>query len=44
MEGNALRNAKLSLMNQFRAQATPFYWAGFTLVADPSAAIRAGEK
>lgn len=33
-EGEALREVKLDLLNKFRAQATPFYWAGFTLAGD----------
>lgn len=33
-EAEALRNAKLSLLTEYRRQATPFYWAGFTLVGD----------
>lgn len=33
-KGDALRSAKLALLTRYRAQATPFYWAGFTLVGD----------
>jgi CHAT domain-containing protein len=35
-EEDALRNAKLALLKQYRAQATPSYWAGLTLVGDGS--------
>jgi CHAT domain-containing protein len=38
-EGDALRDAKLALLKQYRAQATPFYRAGFTLVGDPSTSV-----
>jgi CHAT domain-containing protein len=41
-EGEALRNAKLALLKEYRAQATPFYWAGFTLVGDSSGLTRGG--
>jgi CHAT domain-containing protein len=43
-EGEALRNAKLGLLKQYRIQATPFYWAGFTLVGDASAPARTGVR
>lgn len=33
-EGEALRHAKLDLLEKFKGQAVPFYWAGFTLVGD----------
>lgn len=35
-EAEALRNAKLTLLTEYRRQATPFYWAGFTLVGKSS--------
>ncbi len=38
-EADALRNAKLGLIEQFRSQATPFYWAGFTLVGNTARPI-----
>jgi CHAT domain-containing protein len=37
-EGEALRHAKLDLLKKFKAQAVPFYWAGFTLVGDSATA------
>ncbi len=40
-EGEALRQAELDLLKKFRAQAVPFYWAGFTLVGDASVQVRA---
>ncbi len=39
-EADALRNAKLALLSQFRAQAAPFYWAGFTLVGNSFALVK----
>jgi CHAT domain-containing protein len=38
-EGDALRKAKLALLKEYRSQATPFYWAGFTLVGAVSASL-----
>lgn len=35
-EADALRNAKLKLMKTFGDKATPFDWAGFTLVGEAS--------
>lgn len=38
-EGAALREAKLDLIKEFRYEAVPFYWAGFNLVGEASAAV-----
>jgi len=38
-KGVALRQAKLDLLDKFRAQVLPIYWAGFTLVGDGFTAI-----
>ncbi len=38
-EGDALRNAKPGLRKEHRAQATPFYWAGFMTVEDGTARV-----
>ena len=38
-EGEALRNAKLTLMKTFGEKATPFDWAGFTLVGRASSLV-----
>ena len=35
----ALRQAKLDLLKNFGEQAPPVYWAGLTLVGDPSPVI-----
>ena len=35
-EGRALRQAKLELIEQFRDQAAPLFWAGFTLAGEAS--------
>jgi len=35
-EGEALRQAKLDLLREFRGPATPFFWAGFILTGDGS--------
>lgn len=43
-EGDALRDAKLDLLKQYRAHAMPFYWAGFTLVRDASTRMQAGKN
>jgi CHAT domain-containing protein len=41
-EGDALRSSKLALMKKYGAQATPFYWAGFTLAGDASTTLQSG--
>jgi len=38
-EGRALQQAKLELIQQFRNQAVPFFWAGFTLAGEASRSI-----
>jgi CHAT domain-containing protein len=38
-KGSALRQAKLDLLKEFRDQALPVYWAGFTLVGDGSTPV-----
>src|SRR5215467_2952619 len=38
-EGRALQQAKLELLQQFRDQAAPFFWAGFTLAGETSRSI-----
>ena len=38
-EGSALQQAKLELIQQFRDQAAPFFWAGFTLAGEASRPI-----
>jgi CHAT domain-containing protein len=38
-EGRALQQAKLELIQQFRDQAAPLFWAGFTLVGETSRPI-----
>jgi CHAT domain-containing protein len=43
-EGEALRNAKGALIRQFGTQATPFYWAGFTLVGDGAAKVESRQR
>ncbi len=43
-EGDALRNSKLELLKRFRAQATPFYWAGFTVVGDTFTRVGTGSN
>lgn len=43
-EAEALRTAKLSLLTKYRGQATPFYWAGFTLVGNGSIAVANGKN
>ncbi len=43
-DADALRNAKLTLLKEYRAQATPFYWAGFTLVGDGTAIVESRRK
>jgi CHAT domain-containing protein len=43
-EAEALRNAKLSLLTEYRSQARPFYWAGFTLVGDASNGVEVSEN
>jgi CHAT domain-containing protein len=35
-EGRALQQAKLDLIEQFRDQAAPLFWAGFTLAEETS--------
>jgi len=35
-EGRALQRSMLDLIQQFRAQAAPLFWAGFTLAGDAS--------
>ncbi len=43
-EADALRNAKLSLLAEYRRQATPFYWAGFTLVGDGTGRVESRQR
>lgn len=43
-EADALRNAKLALLKEYRAQATPFYWAGFTLAGDGPARVESRQR
>ena len=38
-EGRALQQAKLELIEQFRDQAAPLFWAGFTLAGEASRPI-----
>ena len=38
-EGRALQQAKLELIQQFRDQAAPLFWAGFTLAGEASRPI-----
>ena len=38
-EGRALQQAKLELIQEFRNQASSFYWAGFTLAGEASRPI-----
>jgi len=38
-KGSSLREAKRDLLEQFRNEALPVYWAGFTLVGDGAGAI-----
>jgi len=38
-EGRSLHQAKIELIQQFRAQAAPFFWAGFTLAGETSRPI-----
>jgi CHAT domain-containing protein len=38
-EGSALQQAKLELIKEFGREAVPFYWAGFNLVGNASAAV-----
>jgi CHAT domain-containing protein len=33
-KGNALRLAKLDLIRQYKQDALPYFWAGFTLHGD----------
>lgn len=33
-EGRALQQAKIDLIQEFHSQASPFYWAGFTLTGE----------
>ena len=43
-EGDALCHAKLDLLKKFRSQAAPFYWAGFTLVGNPSVRVQVNSR
>lgn len=43
-EGEALHNAKLRVIKTFGDKATPFDWAGFSLVGDASIHIRSHPK
>ena len=38
-EGAALREAKFDLIREFGSEAVPYYWAGFNLGREATAAI-----
>jgi CHAT domain-containing protein len=38
--GDALRDAKLEMINRFGEKALPLFWAGFFVTGDPSAHVR----
>jgi CHAT domain-containing protein len=38
--GDALRDAKLEMINRFGEKALPLFWAGFFVTGDPSARVR----